>query len=69
MDEQTALQLIELHRQSDPLFARLYRETETENNTAKLEVSLALLHLCLEGKVVITQDAFGQLLFQPSETN
>jgi len=69
MDDNLREELFNWHLQNDPLFRRLAEETTNELDDNKFQMNLALLHLTLEGKVAISQDNFGTLLFSESLMN
>lgn len=69
MDPNTRQQLFNWHYKHDPLFRKLAEETEIEKDPARFEHNIALMALALEGRVRISQDTFGVLLFDSQVAN
>ena len=62
-------ELMEFHYNFDPLFKQLCDETDKEKDDAKFQLNLALISLVLDGKIAITKDNFGELLFEKAQPN
>lgn len=69
MDDKLRKELFTYHIQNDLYFRRLAVETEKEKDNDKFMINHALIDLVLMGKVMISQDAFGELLFSAANPN
>ena len=62
-------ELYKFHMENDSLFRRLVIETENESDDGKFQIGFALMQLVMQGKVAISQDSFGELLFENNQPN
>jgi hypothetical protein len=69
MTTDLAKELYELHVQNDALFRRLARQAENEPDDNKYIASAAMMSLVIHGKAYITQNAFGELVFETTRPN
>ena len=69
MDANYREQLFNWHFQNDLLFRRLANETVSEPDDYKFAINNALIELVLQGKVAISQDFSGELLFDYNHPN
>lgn len=69
MDANDRQELFNLHFKNDMLFRRLAEETVSEPDDYKFAINNALIELVLQGKVAISQDFSGELLFDHNQPN
>lgn len=69
MDANLRKEMIDWHMKNDTLFRRLAMETANELDDVKFQINSALLELVLQGKVAISQDFSGELLFDYNQAN
>ena len=69
MTTDLAKEIYDLHIQNDTLFRRLAKQTKNEPDDNKYIASAAMMSLVLHGKVYITQNAFGELVFETTLPN
>ena len=69
MDANIRKYLLDWHMKNDALFRRLAMETANELDDVKFQIGSALLELVLQGKVAISQDFSGELLFDYNQAN
>jgi len=69
MDANIRKYLLDWHMKNDALFRRLAMETANELDDMKFQINSALLELVLQGKVAISQDFSGELLFDYNQAN
>lgn len=69
MDANIRKYLLDWHMANDALFRRLAMETANELDDMKFQINSALLELVLQGKVAISQDFSGELLFDYNQVN
>jgi len=69
MDANIRKYLLDWHMKNDTLFRRLAMETANELDDMKFQINSALLELVLQGKVAISQDFSGELLFDYNQAN
>lgn len=69
MDPNFRQELFNLHFKNDMLFRRLAEETVSEPDDYKFAINNALIELVLQGKVAISQDFSGELLFDHNQPN
>ena len=69
MDANSRKYLLDWHMKNDMLFRRLAMETANELDDVKFQINSALLELVVQGKVSISQDFSGELLFDYNQAN
>jgi hypothetical protein len=69
LDPNFRQELFNLHFKNDMLFRRLAEETVSEPDDYKFAINSALMELVLQGKVAISQDFSGELLFDYNQAN
>lgn len=69
MDPNFRQELFNLHFKNDMLFRRLAEETVSEPDDKKFQLGNALIDLVLQGRMSISQDFSGELLFELNQPN
>lgn len=69
MDANTRQELFNWHMSNDALFRKLAYETASEPDDNKFAIGNALIELVMQGKVAISQDFNGEMLFDYNHPN